>query len=244
MSTVVPAPFHLLEITIISAQGLYPATRSISTYASAWVDPKHKLYTGRVNHVHPTWNDKFVFRVDDAFLHSDTAAVNVHLHGARNLLRDHLLGTVRVVLSSLRPAPGARRFVALQVRRPTTLRPCGILNLGVALLDPYVKSMHDGLDSTAAFSYKDLIDTPREESKHRHTASDDCDRWQLQRNGSVDMERDGVGEREREQLETKLEIWKSEMSPENEWHNRRQLSKARSTGRLSFFSCINEMDCE
>ncbi|CAL9098585.1 unnamed protein product [Musa textilis] len=249
-------PFHLLEITIISAQGLYPATRSINTYASAWVDPKHKLYTrvDRAGHADPTWNDKFIFRVDDAFLRSDTASVDVHLHAARTRLSplpDHLLGTVRVVLSSLSPAPGVRRFVALLVRRPSSLRPHGILNLGVAILEPHVRSMplYFGLDSPAAFAYKDITVGRQAKANGRRWSSDDCSGWQLERNGSVNME-SGVEEREREreELETKLELWKAEMSPDHERDDPSNNSHGRhnrkNSGRLSFFSCAETLESE
>ncbi|CAL9058076.1 unnamed protein product, partial [Musa banksii] len=247
-------PFHLLEITIISAQGLYPATRSINTYASAWVDPKHKLYTrvDRAGHADPTWNDKFIFRVDDAFLRSDTACVDVHLHAARSRLSplpDHLLGTVRVVLSSLSPAPGVRRFVALLVRRPSSLRPHGILNLSVAILEPHVRSMplYFGLDSPAAFAYKDITVGRQAKANGRRWSSDDCSGWQLARNGSVSME-SGVEEREREELETKLEMWKAEISPDHERDDRSNNSHGghnrKRSGRLSFFSCAETVESE
>ncbi|RRT81878.1 hypothetical protein B296_00015086 [Ensete ventricosum] len=247
----VAMPFHLLEITIISGQGLFPASRSLQAYASAWVDPKHKLYTrvDRAGHTDPTWNDKFVFRVDDAFLRSDTAAVNVHLHAARGRLsplRDHLLGTVRVVLSALRPAPGASRCVALQVRRPSTLCPHGILNLGVALHDSYVKIMPLSFDiqSLAAFAYKDLIDAKQEKCNSETSPPANCGERQLERTGSVEMERHAE-EREREELETKLETWKAEMTPEHETDDRSSTGVGKKKGRRSSsslfcFSCSGE----
>ncbi|CAL9101910.1 unnamed protein product [Musa acuminata var. zebrina] len=247
-------PFHLLEITIISAQELYPAVRCLKTYASAWVDPEHKLYTrvDRAGHADPTWNDKLVFRVDDAFLRSDMAAVTVHLHATRGRfspLPDHLLGTVRVVLSALGPAAGPRRCVALQVRRPSSLRPHGILNLGVAILDSFAKNMplYYDLNSKSAFAYKDLIGAKRGKSNGPRWPSIDCDGWQPERNGSVEMA-SGVEEREREELRSKLEMWKTEVTPDHEADDRsncRDSDKRRrrrgSSGRLSCFSYTGEV---
>lgn len=120
---------HLLELNIISAQDLHPVTQSMHTYAVAWVNPRSKLST-RVDadgHANPTWNDKFVFRIDDDFLRSDTSAVVVDVFSSR-FFRDTPVGSVRVLLSSLFPSsalpqPGSSsphqavpvRFVALQV---------------------------------------------------------------------------------------------------------------------------------
>ncbi|CAL9080767.1 unnamed protein product [Musa acuminata var. zebrina] len=250
-STTIGSPvamhFHLLEITIISGQGLFPASRSLQAYASAWVDPKHKLYTrvDRAGLTDPTWNDKFVFRVDDAFLRSETSAVNVHLHAARGRLsplRDHLLGTVRVVLSALRLAPGASRCVALQVRRPSTLCPHGILNLGVALHDSdKIMPLSFDLQSLAAFAYKDLIGAKQEKYNSDTSPPADCGEPQLERTGSAETERDAE-EREREELETKLETWKAEMTPEHETEDQSSSVVGRKKGRrrswrLSCFSC-------
>ncbi|XP_072967979.1 uncharacterized protein [Typha angustifolia] len=142
-------PSHLLEITIISAQDLKKWSQSVNAYAAAWVHPGEKLYTqvDRVGRTDPTWNDKFVFRIDNAFLRSDTSAVTVTIYATRSCLnprKDPILGVARILLSaSLGPSPanaGSRRVVALQVRQPRSLRPQGILNVAVALLDSYSHS--------------------------------------------------------------------------------------------------------
>ncbi|KAK3038663.1 hypothetical protein RJ639_028117, partial [Escallonia herrerae] len=169
-------PFQLLEINIISAQDLEPMTKKMRTYATAWVHPKRKLST-RVEtegHTNPTWNDKFVFRVDEEFLRLDTSAVMIELY-AVHWFRDTLVGTVRVLVGNLIP-PSTRshphnhhhlgmRFVALQVRRPSG-RPQGILNIGVAVLDSSMRSMplYTQL-STSAVGYRDLMG---EEDPHNH----------------------------------------------------------------------------
>ncbi|XP_068666534.1 uncharacterized protein [Aristolochia californica] len=142
--------FHLLEINVISAQDLHAVGSRMESYAVAWVHSELKLST-RVDpdgHTNPTWNDKFVFRIDDDFLRSYTSAIMIEIYCLRSF-RDSHIGTVRVLLSNLFPfqtfssaTPRSipSHFVALQVRRPSG-RPQGILNVGVALLDDTMRSM-------------------------------------------------------------------------------------------------------
>ncbi|KAI3469858.1 hypothetical protein Pfo_026521 [Paulownia fortunei] len=164
-------PFQLLEINIISAQDLEPISKKMRTYATAWMHQNRKLSScvdteGKNN---PTWNDKFVFRVDDEFLRQDTSAVMIEIY-AVHWFRDVLVGTVRVLVGNLIPPPSrslhqnqhytGMRFVALQVRRPSG-RPQGILNIGVALLDSSMRSMplYRQL-SMSAVGYRDLMEDP------------------------------------------------------------------------------------
>ncbi|KNA25774.1 hypothetical protein SOVF_003850 [Spinacia oleracea] len=160
------SPFQLLEINLISAQDISKVARSMRTYAVAWVHPDRKLTT-RVDTngvTNPTWNDKFVFRVDNQFLHSDTSAIMIEIY-ALHWFRDVHVGTVRVLVGNLIP-PQTRsynhnhlgmRFVALQVRRPSG-RPQGILNVGVTVLDSTMRSMplYTQL-STSAVGYQKLM---------------------------------------------------------------------------------------
>ncbi|XP_047324640.1 uncharacterized protein LOC124928158 [Impatiens glandulifera] len=134
--------FHLLEITLISAQDL-AFSRSMRTYSVVSIQPDHKLNTridskGRTN---PTWNDKFMFRVDNDFLNSESSTINVDIYNT-SWLRDTLIGNVRIGISDLIP-PSAyqvrynngnifNRFVALQIRRPSG-NPQGIMNMAVTL---------------------------------------------------------------------------------------------------------------
>lgn len=167
MSSTILAPFQLLELNIISAQDLAPVSRSMRAYAVAWVHPNRKLSTrvdahGRNN---PTWNDKFVFRVDEDFLHNDTSAVMIEIF-ALHWFRDMHVGTVRVLVGNLIPPPTrslhhshrsfGMRFVALQVRRPSG-RPQGILNIGVALLDSSMRSMPLYTQLSSALGYRHLM---------------------------------------------------------------------------------------
>ncbi|KAG6593810.1 hypothetical protein SDJN03_13286, partial [Cucurbita argyrosperma subsp. sororia] len=162
-------PFQLLELNVISAQDLAPVSRSMRTYAVAWVHPDRKLSTRVDTHGHnnPTWNDKFVFRVDDEFLHADTSAVMIEIY-ALHWFKDIHVGTVRILVGNLIPTQPrlhqfsqqpqvGMRFVALQARRPSG-RPQGILNIGVALLHSSMRSMplYSQL-STSAIGYRDLM---------------------------------------------------------------------------------------
>ncbi|XP_062105073.1 uncharacterized protein LOC133816769 [Humulus lupulus] len=185
-------PFQLLELNVISAQDLSPVSRSMRTYAVAWVHPDRKLST-RVDtrgHNNPTWNDKFVFRVDEDFLQNDTSAVMIEIY-ALHWFKDIHVGTVRILVGNLIPNPLSRaasssfgnnnrhhhyhhpqlgmRFVALQVRRASG-RPQGILNIGVALLHSSMRSMplYSQL-STSAVGYKELMG--EEDPIHHHNSN-------------------------------------------------------------------------
>ncbi|MCE3051233.1 hypothetical protein HAX54_049162 [Datura stramonium] len=161
-------PFQLLEVNIISAQDLEPVSRKMKTYASAWVHPTRKLTTGVDvdGDNNPTWNDKFVFRVDEEFLRQDTSAVQIDIFSV-NWLRDSLVGSVRVLVGNLIPPPTrlqhqqhhiGMRFVALQIRRPSG-RPQGILNIGVTLLGGTMRNMQLYRQlSMSAVGYRDLMD--------------------------------------------------------------------------------------
>ncbi|KAM7491554.1 hypothetical protein LguiA_034475 [Lonicera macranthoides] len=174
-------PFYLLELNLISAQDLAPVTKKkFRTYAVAWVNPERKLRTriDQQGQTNPTWNDKFVFRVDNKFLNSDASAVNIEIY-ALGWLRDVSVGSVRVLITNLIPpavrppynTSSTRRFVTLQIRRPSG-RPQGILNMGVTLLDNTMRSMPLNTQ-VSAFGYKDLMEdiaaTGGEEMERKQT---------------------------------------------------------------------------
>ncbi|XP_044487647.1 uncharacterized protein LOC123212539 [Mangifera indica] len=184
MSSNILAPFQLLEVNIISAQDLSPVSRSMRAYAVAWIHPDRKLSTrvdahGRNN---PTWNDKFVFRVDEEFIRNDTSAVMIEIY-ALHWFRDIHVGTVRVIVGNLiHPLQRSRRqpnhkhlgmtFVALQVRRPSG-RPQGILNVGVSLLDSSMRSMPLYTQLGSAVGYRHLMgeEDPFHSNPNASTAS-------------------------------------------------------------------------
>lgn len=129
----------------MSAQDLALVSKSMKTYAVAWIDPERKLTT-RVDQsglTGPVWNDKFVFRVDDKFLNDEESTIMIEIYAAA-WIKDALIGSVRVLVShlfgSLYNNSSSTRYVALQVRRPSG-RPQGILNMGITLLDSSLRSM-------------------------------------------------------------------------------------------------------
>ncbi|XP_022722759.1 uncharacterized protein LOC111279947 [Durio zibethinus] len=196
------APFQLLELNVISAQDLEPVCRRrMRTYAVAWVHRERKLST-RIDtqgHTNPTWNDKFVFRVDDEFLNGDTSAVMIEIY-AVHWFRDILVGTIRAIVGNVIPPitrPRHRhevqlgmRFVALQVRRPSG-RPQGILNIGVALLDSSMRSMPLYLQmGSSAVGYRHLMgeEDPFQSSNNNPlstTTKSNNDNHQLLLNGLI-----------------------------------------------------------
>ncbi|KAL6565325.1 hypothetical protein OROGR_002276 [Orobanche gracilis] len=139
-------PYQLLELNIISAQDLAPVSKNLRAYAVAWINPGRKLRTGidSQGQTNPTWNEKFVFRVNNRLLDSETSSVMIEIY-AHGWLRDTPVGSVGVLIGNLIPPSvrqekSSRRFVALQIRRPSG-RPQGILNMGVSLLDNTMRSM-------------------------------------------------------------------------------------------------------
>ncbi|OVA06729.1 C2 calcium-dependent membrane targeting [Macleaya cordata] len=85
-----PTKFHLLEINLISAQELKPVRKSVSklmqTYVVAWIDPSRKL-TSRIDSVggeNPTWNDKFVFVIDDKIHNKINSTLVIEIYRIRS----------------------------------------------------------------------------------------------------------------------------------------------------------------
>ncbi|KAM7276322.1 hypothetical protein ACFE04_018188 [Oxalis oulophora] len=165
---------HILEINLISAQGLKPpskSTRRMQTYALAWVDPSAKLRTqlDKISGENPTWNDKFLFRVTSEFLASETSGISVEIYNV-GMLRDSLIGTVRFLISSLLPslaatpaspsprsvaaAPMMPFFTAFQIRRPSGSFH-GVLNVGAMVVNnpEFTAAMTD----VSAIGYRDLM---------------------------------------------------------------------------------------
>ncbi|KAI9110089.1 hypothetical protein K1719_019130 [Acacia pycnantha] len=169
---------QVLEINLISAQDLKPPTsprRRLQIYAVTWVDPFAKLRT-RVDQIggeNPTWNDKFLFRVSPQFLASETSAVSVAIYSV-GLLRDHLIGTVRFLVSNILRSGSdsdgdsirTPSFCALQIRRPSGSFQ-GVMNIGAMVLEG---SDFPSLNGISAIGYRDLMG---EKFHHRGKHSDD-----------------------------------------------------------------------
>ena len=159
----------------MSAQDLQPVTKKIKTYATAWLHENRKLSTRIDNkgNNNPTWNDKFVFRVDDEFLRRETSAVTVEIYST-HWLRDSLIGTVRILVTNLVPPlesskttyDGGIRCVALQVRRPSG-RAQGVLNIGAAVLDSSMRSLPLYRNpAESAVGFRDLMGMEDDESQY------------------------------------------------------------------------------
>ncbi|KAL9659187.1 hypothetical protein QQ045_018663 [Rhodiola kirilowii] len=164
---------QLLELNIISAQDLAPVTRQMHTYAVIWIHSGRKLSTsvdtrGQNN---PTWNDKFVFRVNPLFLADEMSVIDVEIY-ALHWFRNIRVGTVRLILGNIFPPSDLRRrnrygtrFVALQVWRPSS-RPQGILNVGASILDGEMRGMKLYRQlSASAVGFKDFMD---DNNSHLH----------------------------------------------------------------------------
>ncbi|KAJ1281635.1 hypothetical protein BS78_04G320600 [Paspalum vaginatum] len=216
-------PPHLLEVTVISAQDLHRRRlgRRVRAYAVAWADPAHKLRTAmdRAGGAAPTWNDRFLFRVDDAFLRSDTAAVTVEVRGARGLGlgADPVLGFTRIVVSTfVRPGRGGRprQVAALQLRRPRSLRPQGIVNVAVALLDAAHPLCGASDDSPGAFAVRDLVARrPASLCRIAEAGAGEGRSDQAFVDHSGRLEDPGGAAVEQRKLELTLEKWKADLSP-------------------------------
>ncbi|PUZ78212.1 hypothetical protein GQ55_1G435200 [Panicum hallii var. hallii] len=220
------SPLHLLEVTVISAQDLHRRRlgRRVRAYAVAWADEAHKLRTDvdRTGGAVPTWNDRFLFRVDDAFLRSDTAAVTVEVRGARSLGGDAVLGLTRIVVSTfVRPGGRGRQVAALLLRRPRSLRPQGIVNLAVALLDATHAArtvpLYDAPSSPDAFAVRDLVMTRpaslckiAECSEEPDVDEDQSNQAFIDHYGYLEPKGAAVEQRK---LEQKVEKWKADLSP-------------------------------
>ncbi|XP_074556149.1 uncharacterized protein LOC141811966 [Curcuma longa] len=194
-----PYSYHRVEVTLISAQDLYPAARSMRSYAVAYIRPDDRARTrvDATGRTEPSWNDKFIFRVEDDVLRSDTASITIDVYAARSGLLfgpDTHIGTARALLSTLRPS-SATRYAALQVRRPTSLRPQGILNISVALIVSTDAPLAPHADHGAAPSAANPS-VPKSKHKKNPTAA---------ANREVDPDRAKV--------EKKLKMWRAELPP-------------------------------
>lgn len=168
---------HILEINLISAQGLkYPSAnlrRSLQTYAIVHVDPSFKLRTLTRPGDNPTWNEKFLFRVKPEFLFSETSAVSVSIY-ATGYFSDQLIGTVRLLVGTLIPLSssiGTPAFSAVQIRRPSG-RFHGVLNVAATIADGLEIS---ALKEAPAVCLRDLSEESCRRRRRKKGSESDCD---------------------------------------------------------------------
>lgn len=141
-----PEDERLLEITLISAQGLKLPSglrRRLQAYAVAWVDSAHRLQTrpDRTGGVEPAWHERLLFRVrEDALADDSRAAVTVEIYaaptGAWHIGGDALVGSARFLLSDhclLSRPVGSPAMFAVGVRRSSG-RVHGLLNVAASLV--------------------------------------------------------------------------------------------------------------
>ncbi|KAL9296819.1 hypothetical protein ACSQ67_022715 [Phaseolus vulgaris] len=134
------SPFQLPEVNIISAQdlALFPNPSKPMRLHGLTTERKLTTQIDPDGHNNPSWNEKFVFRIDEDFLYADDSVVMIEIY-ASTWLRDILVGTVGVLLSNLLPRSINRtskiRFIALQVRRPSG-HPRGFSTLESTSLTP------------------------------------------------------------------------------------------------------------
>ncbi|XP_039779545.1 uncharacterized protein LOC120647015 isoform X2 [Panicum virgatum] len=141
-----PEGERLLEVTLISAQGLKPPSglrRRLQAYAVAWVDAGHKLHTrpDAAGGLDPAWHARLLFRVREASLADDSrAAVSVEIYaaaaGSWHLGGDSLVGSARFLLGDhrlLSRPVGSPSMFAVGVRRPSG-RVHGLLNVAASLV--------------------------------------------------------------------------------------------------------------
>lgn len=149
----------VLEINLISAQGLKPSSgssRPVHTYALIWIDSTTKLRTGvdKVGGENPTWNDRFLFRVTPEFLSGDTSGIYVEIYTVGRI-RDSLIGTVRLLIGNfLDVRAKTPSFTALQIRRPSG-RFQGVLNVGATVISG--ADFATALSNRSAIAYRDLM---------------------------------------------------------------------------------------
>ncbi|CAH9096721.1 unnamed protein product [Cuscuta europaea] len=170
---------HILEINLISAQGLKapPANlRRMQTYAVAWVHSSAKLRTGldRFGGENPTWNDKFLFRISPDFVSSETSGVSFEIYAAA-CIKDILVGSVRFLLStcrdSIKEAAGTPACIPVQIQRPSG-RFHGVLNIGAALYKATKLDRAMMTGGVSAISFRDLVARKETLLRRRRRLSD------------------------------------------------------------------------
>lgn len=169
---------HMLEINLISAQGLKVPTgkkHHNKTYAVVSIESTIKLRTAidQLGGENPTWNDSFLFRVTDNFLSSDTSGISVEIY-AVGFIRDTLIGTVRFLIGNcVNLHSGTPSCTSIQIRRPSG-RFQGILNIAAKVMNG---SDFSNIGNVTAIAYRDLMMGEcirRKSRKDRKEVSGNC----------------------------------------------------------------------
>ncbi|KAJ3672124.1 hypothetical protein LUZ60_006845 [Juncus effusus] len=213
---------QLLEINLISAQKLHRRFKRMKTYAVVYAYPDDKQHThvNRTGNTEPTWNEKFVIRVDDVFIRCETSAITVMIYAVGNWTtfgRDPLLGTTRILVSTLIRQP--RQNVALQIRRPKSLRLQGFLNVAMSQLVNRSGNLSFKKEKSA---HRALMNSSRPSSlRYDQKIDEDIEyafieqRRLIDKSGPLEMikEQEKI---ERKNVKSKIEQWKNELSPDHE----------------------------
>ncbi|KAI3975201.1 hypothetical protein MKX01_020602 [Papaver californicum] len=162
---------NLLEINLISAQGLKPPTgnlgRRFHTYAITYIDPSFKLRTriDKIGSENPTWNDKFFFKVPSNFVSLENSAISIEIYSV-GVIKDQLIGTVRFLINNDRRlglsngkgnGNGIPFFTALQIRRPLSGRFYGVLNVGFMMVKDEDLIKSPALIGVSGIGFRDLM---------------------------------------------------------------------------------------
>ncbi|KAJ6376612.1 hypothetical protein OIU76_025713 [Salix suchowensis] len=154
----------IMEINLISAQNLMsstsrPSSKPMQTYVVAYIDPMEKAVSrvDRTGNRNPTWNDKFVFSVDEEFeRRRPYSCLVLEIYRVRRFRKDKKIGVVHVLLEDLLKING-KNCMAFLVRNPSG-EPRGIINLGAATLNGmFHEDLPKFLSSKVAIDHRKLM---------------------------------------------------------------------------------------
>lgn len=129
----------IMEINLISAQELMsstskPSSKPMQTYGVAFIDPKEKAVSrvDRTGDTNPTWNDKFVFSVDEEFeRRRPNSCLVLEIYRVRRFRKDEKIGVVHVLLEDLLKINGKNcmAFLVRNTWQASWNHQCGSSNL-------------------------------------------------------------------------------------------------------------------
>ncbi|CAK7357595.1 unnamed protein product [Dovyalis caffra] len=139
----------IVEINLISAQELMSKSKSSSTpmqtYVVGYINPKEKAVSrvDRTGNTNPTWNDKFLFALDEELERSrPNCCLVLEIYRVRRFRKDERIGVVHVLLEDLLKIKGLaageakvrETCMTFLVQNPSG-EPHGIINIGAATLN-------------------------------------------------------------------------------------------------------------